>query len=172
MAFQITKTSVVQSALLRASELTTALIAAGDEEAKSDTLGTFDGFADHILERLEAVADADNEMLKEEAKKSGGSGGSRSVGKSRSGGSGKRGRSGGSGVDAEEAGETELTWGAFNGLTVAEIYELSEEDAEEYGYDGSGRKYINWLAKNKQNDYMAKRAKAFLKAKRDSEDDD
>lgn len=164
MAFQVLSTNLLQSAIKAAAQVTAALIQVGDEGAKDDPQGTLNAISEEIFAQLQEVADADNEKLREEEKSSGGGG-------SRKGGTRKGGGRKGGGGSVESDGSMEMTWGAFEGESIADIYEMDAETCSDFGYgdgDKNGRQYVTWLSKNKDNEYVAKRAKAFLDAKRDA----
>jgi hypothetical protein len=95
----------------------------------------------------------------------------------------RRGSSGGGSSRAsddgkeENPGATEIKGkGKFTGLTIADVFALSAEEAGEYGYTDksgnakTGAQYIEWMAGNEKNPFMARRATAFLEAKRASSD--
>lgn len=157
MAYQVLDTQLLQSAIKAASQVTAALITVGDDDAKLDPEGTMDNLTNVLFDKLKTVADEDNAKLKEEEKNNP---------SPRGGGGGYRG--GGGGGNVESDGSMKLTWGKFKGLSLAEIYELDEEAASEYGYQKSGAAWVEWLSKNKdaKMQYSAKRAKAFLDSKR------
>jgi hypothetical protein len=166
MAYQILETNLLQSAFKAASQVTAALITAGDETAKDDPQTVMNTIADDLFAQLKAKADEDNKALREEEAKGGGS---RSSGGSRGGsrGGGAR-RSGGGKVETD--GSMEMTWGSFKGLSIADIYALDADEAANYGYEsGDGAKYVKWLSGNDKNQYAADRAKAFLDAQKGGE---
>lgn len=158
MAFQILETNLLQSAIKAASQVTAALVTAGDKDAKEDPAGVMNTLAEDLFAQLKAKADQDNKQLREEEKNNPAP---------RGGGYKGGGRKGGGNVESD--GSLKLSWGKFKGKSIAEIWEIDEETAEdEYGYSGSGAKWVQWLADNKdpKMDYSAKRAKAFVEAKR------
>lgn len=77
---------------------------------------------------------------------------------------GGRSSKGGSSVTLSDARNMELTWGAFQGLTLAALLEVDAETADDdYGYgDGErgGREYLSWLAGKGNNiEYVQRRAR-------------
>ena len=160
MAYQILETNILQSAIKAAAQVTAALIQVGDDDAKSDPLGVMNTISDDLFAKLKEKADSDNKMLEADAAKSSPP---RSSGYRSGGGS-----FGGGGGNVESDGSMKLSWGKFKGLTIAEIYELDEDAAGEYGYQKPGRAWVEWLAKNKDAKlgYSVKRAAAFLESKR------
>jgi hypothetical protein len=170
MPFQKDKTGALQTATNAATNIVVAGLTSGafkvdgDDFAES-VFAEVEDLTTRIFEPLAAQVDEDNEMFK----KNDSGGGSRSGG-SRSGGGKGKGRSGGGSVETD--GSMEMSWGAFKGETIADIYEMSADEASEYGYEsGSGKKYVTWLSKNTDNEYAAKRAKAFLDAKKNGSDE-
>jgi CRISPR/Cas system-associated protein Cas10 (large subunit of type III CRISPR-Cas system) len=162
LAYQILETNLLQSAIKAASAVTAALITAGDEDAQADAAGTMNTIAEDLFEQLKKQAEVDNEKLRKEA--------DATPAPRRGGGSPpRRGGGGFRKPDAVKAAELELSWGAFKGMSIQDIYALSEEDAEQYGYQGSGKKYVNWLSNNKNNAYVADHAKAYLDSLKDGE---
>lgn len=156
VAYQILETNLLQSAIKAASQVTAALITAGDDDAKVDPQAVMNTIADDLFSQLKAKADADNEQLKQEAKDNP---------QPRGGGGGNY-RKGGGNVESD--GSMKLTWGKFKGHTIAEIYEMDEDEAGALGYDKAGAAWVEWLSKNRdpKSKYSADRAKAFLDAKR------
>lgn len=170
MAYQKDKTGSLQTATNAATSLVVAAIQSGvflpdaDDLAES-IFAEVDALTEQLFQPLAAQVDKDNEMFKAEddsPTRSSGGGGNRKGGRGPKGG-GKGGRK------VETDGSMELSWGAFKGYTIAEIYEMSAQDVEDNAieYEGSGKKYVNWLSGNKQNDYAASRAEAFINARRD-----
>lgn len=158
MAYQVLDTQLLQSAIKAAAQVTAALVEVGDEDARQDPQAMLDQLSDDLFQKLKVVADEDNKKLREEEKNNpaprGGGGGW---------------KKGGGGGNVESDGSMKLTWGKFKDKSIAEIYNISEEDAQEnYGYGKSGAAWVEWLSKNKdpKMGYSAKRAKAFLDAKR------
>jgi hypothetical protein len=79
-------------------------------------------------------------------------------------------------ITAEDALGTEFTWGAFKGLTIEQVKNLSASEAGEYGYpqanpgSKTGRQYIEWLAESKDDKtaFMARRAKLVIESMREA----
>lgn len=159
MAYQLLDTNLLQSAIKAASQVTAALITTGDADAVADPQAVMNQLSTDLFDQLKAKADEDNKKLREEDAKSPGGGGG---GFKRGGGGGNR------DIKVTDDGSMKLTWGKFKGLSIADIFELSEEEADEYGYHKSGAAWLEWLAKNKEPKVApaAKNAKAFLDAKR------
>lgn len=170
--FRKDKTTAAQTAANGAAEVTAALVTAGVIGNTEDALAFADQMYDQTFAKLGEVVEADNEVFAsveaEQPKRS--SGGSRSSG----GGSRKS-----SGAGSKPAGEVELIFGAFKGLTLNEVYDLTEEQCAEYGYpkadpgSKSGRDYIVWLSKNEDEKASFIRGKALelLETKRASSDE-
>lgn len=156
MAYQVLDTQLLQSAIKAAASVTSAMVAAGVDEVKDDPAGYMDTLADDLFAKLKKQADEDNAKLREEAEKNPPrkQGGNWSPSKRKPGG------------NVESDGSLVFTWGAFKGKTIAEVFELTEDEAADYGYKGDGRRYIDWVSQNDKNGFAADRAKAFLDEKR------
>lgn len=168
MAFQKDKTGAKQTAINAAATVTAALVSAGVIKSASAAMETMAEVRDSIFEDIAVTVDADNAMFRENdtgsTSKSGGRGGNR-----KSGGNSGRGGS----ISLSDARGTDLKFGAFKGLTLGEVVKMTEDDADEYGYKGSGKKYIRWLASEQnENDYMRRRAQVIIDAARSSSDED
>lgn len=168
--FRKDKTTAAQTAANGAAEVTSALVTAG-VITDADAAKAFHAeLYAQTFEELGAVVEADNVVFAEaEASAPKSSGGSR-----KSGGSSK-----GGGSSSKPAGEVELIFGAFKGLTLDEVYDLSPEQAGEYNYpkadpgSKSGREYIVWLSKNEDEKASFIRGKALelLETKRAGSDE-
>lgn len=185
MAYRKDKTGSLQTATNVAGAVVQTLIEAGAikfaASKKADvvieeTFGHIDDLTQRIFTPLAEQVDADNALFEEAEKEEAKSG--RSAGRS-SGNAGRRSSGGGGGggsskVSLEDASATELTWGAFKGISLGEIAEMSKRDVEDAGVDyaGSGKRYLAWLSKNQDNNYMASRAKVVLASLRDGGDDE
>ena len=162
MQYQVLDTQLMQSAIKAGAQVTAALIEAGDESAKSDPVGVMTDHVEHWFGELKTLADADNKQLREDEAKA-----PKSGGKSWGGGGSKKGS-----FKTPTDGSMKLSWGAFKGLSIAEVYEMSADEAADYAnaqgksYAKSGATYIEWLSKNDKNEYAANHAKAFLDSKR------
>lgn len=159
----IWRTSLGQTAVNAAATTVVAELAAGVlDGAMLDK--RFVEVRDEVFTYLEALAVIDDAAYegKAEAKpakpyteKKSYSGGAKTGGGS---------RKGGGSITVEDARDMELTWGAFQGLTLAKLLEVTADDADEnYGYgDGErgGREYLSWLAGKGNNiEYVQRRAR-------------
>lgn len=159
MAYQLLDTNLLQSAIKAASQVTAALITTGDADAVADPQAVMDSISKDLFAQLKEKAEKDNEQLKADDRPAPGGGG----------GNWKRGGGGGNrDIKVTDDGSLKLTWGKFKGLTIAQVFELDESQAEEYGYQKSGAAWLEWVAKNKEPKVapVAKNAQAFLEAKR------
>ena len=137
------------------------MITAGDEDAKTDPQAIMDGFADALFGKLKVQAEADNKMLAEEAAKA--------PAPKQYGGNWnkpKGGGQGGGGKAVEADGSLVLTWGAFKGKSLSDVFEMTGDEAADFGYHSSGAQWVEWCANNDKNPFAADRAKAFLEQKR------
>ena len=171
--FRKDRTGVAQTAANNAGTVVAALVTAGVitdiETAKSE----FASIQESIYAVLGPVVDADNELFAKvdaetpAAKPRGGSsGGSKSTGSST--------------ITVEEARGCALGFGKFgskddegkaNGVTLGELEGFTKSQCEEYEYtSGNGIKYLEYLAKNENNDFMARRAKVILEARKATSD--
>ena len=164
MGFRLLPSNFKQTAFNASATIVAAELAAGihtDTESVDDRLK---GLSGDIFKDLNKLVEKDNETLEEEEKKNPprSSGGGKSFGGKKTTGS------------VESDGSMALRGGKFDGLTIAEVYKLSKDDAEEYGYNAPGRAYIKWIAENDdpRNSYKQARAAAFIDAKKASSGDE
>lgn len=168
--FRKDKTGVAQTAANSASTVVSALITAGIVKTEAAAKKAFDTHYTNVYAELAQVVDEDNELfakLDAEERKS--------APRSTSNGGGQnRGRSSGSGgggtVSVDDALATVFNFGAFKDLTIGEVIDMDAEATADYGYDKGGKAYITWLAKSKDNAFMAKRAKVVLDNARSGSD--
>jgi hypothetical protein len=151
-----------------ASTVVAALISTKAITNVEDAVAELEGIRDVLFVDLEKLVDSDNAVFeKAEASAPKRTAGARTTG-SKNGGA----KGGGKNITADSARELELTWGKFKGVTLGELETMSEEDAEEYGYDKDGLGYLKYLSRNDSNDFVATRAKAILKDRRAGSDED
>jgi hypothetical protein len=174
MAFRKDKTTAAQTAANVAGAVASAALTKGvvqhADEAAENAVVVFDA----LFERLGPVVEADNivfaEAEGESAAKPAKSGGNRSTSGSRTRKTSGGGRKGGRGkVTLEDALSTELIYGAFEGVTLGNLVNISVDEAEEsYGYgegERDGRDYIAWLAGDtNENEYTQLRARLIADA--------
>jgi hypothetical protein len=170
MGFRKDKTTAAQTAANDAATITAALVSAGQV---ADAQGAADAAVlifDALFERLAPVVEADNLVFAEQDAAAPAASPNRGASRPQGGGS-----SGGT-IDAASARSTALTFGKFKGVTLGELEGMSASEGEKYGHttkDGKGKTgltYLEWLATNENNDYMAKRATAILDARKASSD--
>lgn len=167
MAFRKDYTTSANAAIMSAGDVVAAAITQGASFEDAPELAV--AVAEALFQFAKPIVDEDNlgfqaeadrtETAKPAAKSSGGGGGGykkKSYGKG--GGGGGRGS-----VTLKTALDTELTWGAFEGATLAELLDIDADKADsDYGYgDGErdGRDYLAWLASDSNNnEYMRSRA--------------
>lgn len=169
--FRKDRTTAAQTAANGAATVTASLVTAGVIDNEDTALAFHAKLYSQTFAELGGVVDADNAMFAEveasQPKQA-------NRGSQRSGG----GNSGGS-KSSKPAGEVELIFGAFKGLTLNEVYDLGEEQCAEYGYpkadpgSKTGRDYIVWLSKNEDEKASFIRGKALelLETKRASSDE-
>jgi len=170
MTYQKDQTGIVQSATKAAAELTSAEVAAGIVKSHDTIVKRFDELRTHILVDLQAAVDADNAMFKAEEAAS------PATTKRKSGGA--KAPSGGGGDKAiDNPGDVTINGkGKFAGLTVAEVFALSGEEAAAYEYvdnQGVGKPgslYIKWMQGNDKNPFMQRVANSFIESLRATSD--
>lgn len=171
MTYQKDQVGIRQTASNAAATLTVAELAAGIIKSHDTAVKRFEEFRDSIFLDLDEKRVADNEMFKaEEAAspaKTAKGGGNRSGGK----------REQAAGDETGDPGSTVINGkGKFAGLTIAAVFELTAEQAAAYAYtdkEGNakpGSAYVEWMAGNEKNPFMARKATAFLEAKRAGSD--
>jgi hypothetical protein len=134
VAYGTSKANLAQTAVNSAANLTAALVAAGKATTLHQVGNVFTDLRADIYTFLDRI---DNENPQEKQQSSGNRG---------SGGGGKK----LTGItDVAEARDVKLKFGKFKDCTLGEVFDMSAEKAEsEYGYQtGSGRKYLQWCAK-------------------------
>lgn len=169
MAYRQLFTGIKQTAYNVAGSVVAAEIAAGIVQA-NEVQSRLLEIADLLFEDLSQVVESDNKILEAEDAKE--------PAKPRSSGSGNwqnKPRSGGGSrsITADSARETTLNFGAFKGLTLGEVFDMSADDAAAYGYgDGkkTGKQYVTWLSKNEDNRFMQDRAKVLIEGARSQSD--
>lgn len=166
--FRKDETGVAQTAANSASTVISAMVTAGILDTEAKVKKAFEDHYTNVFATLSEVVQRDNEMFEkldaQEASKprpSGGGGGWQK----KSGG----GRGGGD-LSVDDALATVFNFGAFKDLTIGEVLGMDSEATTDYGYEKGGRAYITWLAKSKDNAYMAKRAKLVLDTARSGSD--
>jgi hypothetical protein len=171
MTYQKDQTGILQTATNNAAALTAAEVAAGIVKSHDTVVKRFDELREHILVDLKEAVEADNAMFKAEEAADAASG--KSSGRGRGGAK----ASGGGTREVKDPGATVINGkGKFAGLTVAEVYALTGEEAEAYGYvdkEGVGKPgalYIDWMKGNKDNPFMQRVATAFLEGLRAQSD--
>lgn len=172
MTYQKDQTGIRQTAVNAAAALTVAEVSAGIVKSHDTVVKRFGELRDEVFTDLKVKLDEDNEMFKAEEAADEAAGRGKSKRRSSGGGSRSKG-----GSDDADPGATVINGkGKFAGLTIADVFELTAEQAGEYGYtdkDGNaktGAQYIDWMAGNEKNPFMARKATAFLEAKRASSD--
>lgn len=179
MAFRKDKTTAAQTAANGAATVTAALVTAG-VIADTDTAMSFhDSLYDQTFAKLGSVVEGDNVVFAEaeaaDPPKSSSRAGSGAA-RGRAGDAKGGGKSGPKVLD--DPGSMEFIFGSFKGLTIAEVYELDEDQCAEYGYPSkgdpkTGRDYIVWCSKNQDEKaaYSRTQALAFLESKRAGSDE-
>jgi len=182
MTYQKDTTGVLQTATRDAAIITAAEVAAGIVKSHDTIVKRFQELRDDILlPPLTAAVLADNEMFKAEEAADEASGKSKRGGRGR-GGAAPQAVKGGGGGDIADPGAVVIGKkdgtgiGKFDGLTVAEVYALTGEEAEAYNYVDKagvgkpGSLYIKWMQGNDKNPFMQKVANAFIEGLRASSD--
>lgn len=181
MAFQKDETGILQTATNAAAVLVAAEVGVG-ELTGTDVLDRLRAVRDELFLALDEARIRDNAMFIEQeankpAKKT--STYTRATGGGSTGGAAFKG-------GVEDARKLQLNFGAFKGITLAEVYAMSATEAGEYGYpkanpgSRAGKDYVKWLSTNtttnnsdgKGNDFVAGAAQLILDGARASSDQD
>ena len=171
MTFQKDETGILQTSVNAAATLTAAEMAAGIIKSHDAAVKRLGEFRDELFASLNEARLRDNEMFKaEEAAAPPKRASNRGTSKPSGGNTG--------GGDIDSPGTVAFKGkGKFAGLTVAEVYALTAEEAGDgYDYkdrDGNnkpGSEYIEWCAGNEKNPFMQKVANKFLEQKRAGSD--
>ena len=174
MAFRKDKTGVAQTAANTAATLVSAYVAAGLITEVSEATAQFDSIRAATFADLEKVVDADNEVFAAAE--------AAAPAQRRSGGSGGGSKGSDTPPTLEQALATRVKFGKFagpegpdgkktEGLSLAEIVELTGAQCAEYGHgdgDKTGLSYITWMSKNQDNPKMAAKAALILEARKAS----
>lgn len=158
----IWRSSLRQTAANDASGIVVAELAAGILTSQEEVDVRFSELVETIFADLDEVAKGDDAAYEDKPAAKGkpeakGKSNARSS-KGRSGG-----RKGGSSITLEDARDMKLSFGAFEGVSLADLAEIEVEEAEsDYQYgDGErdGRDYLSWLAGSSQkNEFVQRRA--------------
>lgn len=145
-----TKGNVKQTAHNTSATLVAAFAQAGFFEGTDDAMTFYDSQVEKTFKDLEPLADE------------------KAPARSYSKGSGSKGGSSKGSAEVPADGSLVLKGGAFDGYTIAQVWEMDKEAIEENGieYDRTGREYVDWLANNKhpKAQFKRDRAKAFIEA--------
>ena len=147
MAFRKDRTTAAQTAANVAGNVTAALIAQGSVGSLQEAANAVDGLFGVLFARLGPVVDSDNEVFAAaEASEGASSSRTRSSNRYAKTGGGEDGPA----PTLESALSMKMKGGAFEGKALADILNISAQEADEdhaYG-DGKrgGREYIAWLA--------------------------
>ena len=146
MAYTTSKSNLKQTAFNVAATLVSAKANAGIVSDEVEFDNTFKKHADEVFKELSETQDSEPAPAAKSAYTGGGA------------------PTSGGPLDGKEAGEMLLKGGKFDGLSIAAVYALTKEEADAYGYQTSGNKYIEWIAGNDdpKNGYKQRRAVAFL----------
>lgn len=149
MAYQVSKTSALQTAIKGSVDIAVAFLNAGIISTRDEFDNVLGDYQDAFTAALYPMVDADNANMGS----NGGAGGGRQ-----------------SGFTPQEAADTVLNFGAFQGLTLGQVYHLTASEAQAYStsvgkaYNKSGVDWLRWAAANKdaKAQFIAKRAQAVL----------
>jgi len=169
MTFQKDETGIRQTSVNAAATLTAAEVNAGIIKSHDTVAKRFTELSDDIFATLDEARVRDNEMFKAEEQ---------AAPAKKSYPAKKTGSTGGGGGDIDDPGSVAFKGkGKFAGLTVAEVFALTAEEAgSAYSYtdkEGNakpGSAYIEWCAGNEKNPFMQKVATKFLEQKRAGSD--
>lgn len=153
MAYRVSKTSALQTAVKAAVDIALAELNAGlitDHDGVMNLIGELrDDFATQLFEEV----DRDNALLDAEAistpRRGGGGGG------------------GNKPFSADEAADTVLNFGKFKGLTLGQVYGMTDTECAAYtqgAYSKAGADWLRWAAANKdpKAGFIRPRAQAVL----------
>ena len=169
MTFQKDETGIRQTAANVAASLTVAEVTAGIIKSHDAVTKRFAEFSDSVFAGLDEARVRDNEMFKAEEAAA-------PAKKTYSKSSGSKPSTGGSDID--NPGTVAFKGkGKFAGLTVAEVFALTAEEAgsayaytDKEGNAKAGSSYIEWCAGNEKNPFMQKVCTKFLEQKRAGSD--
>lgn len=152
MAYATSKTSAMQTALKAAVDIAAAELGAGLIATQPDVNARIDVLRNDFFGVLEPLVQED--QAKESSRPA------RSGGGLQSGGAGAP-------FSIDDAKTTVLNFGAFKGLTLGEVVNLSEDEAKAYSggrYQRSGMQWLKWAAGSKEPKmaFVAKRAAVLV----------
>lgn len=155
MAYRVSKTSALQTAVKAAVDIALAELNAGLVTSHEDVMSLIGTLRDEFSATLFEEVDRDNALLDADAISGGSS-------RSNRGGNG-----GGSAFSSQEAADTVLNFGAFKGLTLGQVYHMDASEAAAYSggnYTKAGQDWLRWAAANKdpKGNFIKKRAQAVL----------
>jgi hypothetical protein len=159
MAYTQSKTSALQTAIKASVDLAVAFLNAGIIGTQDEVNAVMGDYQDQFTAALYPMVDADNAAIA----KSGGSGGGFRSNNRAGGGSNST-------FSAQEAADTVLNFGAFQGLTIGQVYAMDASEAAAYStsvgktYTKSGQDWLRWAAANKdpKGNFVRVRAQAVL----------
>jgi hypothetical protein len=147
--YRVLKTSLKQTAYNVAGTIVAGELSAGLIDSPVDVLARIDTVATDVFNALAEEADKDNEFL---AAQQAAAPAAKSYPKKSGGGASKD-------FSLDDALSLDLRNGAFKGLTLGTVWEMSADECKEYGYTGGdGRKYFEYLCKNDKNTFVQSRA--------------
>ena len=150
MSYAPSKSGLMQTASNVAATLTSAYATAGIITDQDDLDKYFKSTQEAVYQDLSAVADTEAE-----SRPASSGGGNRGGGSKNSGGEYNG--------SIEDAKAVSLTFGAFKGVTLGELFDFTADQCAEYGYEkGNGRKYFEYLGRNDKNPFIMGRAKAII----------
>lgn len=167
MAYQVSKTSALQTAIKAGVDIAVAELNAGIISTHDELVERVREMEAEFVGALYPLVEADNANMAAQpapsyAKPSAGSGGG---GASSHGG-------GSNGFSPTDAAQTVLTYGAFKGLTIEQIFALTPAEATTYSqsvgkdYKRAGKEWLKWASENDDPKaaFIKVRAEAFLAA--------
>lgn len=165
MAYQVSKTSALQTAIKAGVDIAVAELNAGIISTHDELLARVREMEAEFVSALYPLVEADNANMAAQpapsyASKPSGGGGA-------SGGGGSNGS-----FSPSDAATTVLTFGAFKGLTIEQVFALSPAEATTYSqsvgkdYKRAGKEWLKWASENDDPKaaFIKVRAEAFLAA--------
>lgn len=138
MAYRVSKTSALQTAVKAATDIAIAELSAGLITSHEDLMESQQTMQERFREELYEEVDRDNAAIDLDAitapRGGGPGGGSRTP------------------LSASEAADKTINFGKFKGLTFGQVYAMDEHEASNFtggGYVKSGQDYLRWCAANK-----------------------
>lgn len=163
MAYQVSKTSALQTAIKAGVDIAVAELNAGIISTHDELVERVREMEAEFVGALYPLVEADNANMAAQPAP---------FNRSSSGGASGGSSGGSNGFSATDAAQTVLTFGAFKGLTIEQVFALSPAEATTYSqsvgkdYKRAGKEWLKWASENDDPKaaFIKVRAEAFLAA--------